>query len=87
MLLNIEKLSEALASDWPTVLAFVRDGRLPGPIVIGDRLVRWPQRTIDAWVADGCPATEPPAPDQFRHWRLLHHVEEASRDRNVADAD
>ena len=31
-------------------------GRMPLPAQLG-RLVRWPQATIDAWIAAGCPST------------------------------
>ena len=66
-----ETLAAKLETDVPTVLAFLRDGHLPPPVVIGGRLVRWTDWQIDAWTADGCPAGEPMDERTFRIIRLL----------------
>ena len=30
-------------------------GQIPKPVKLG-ALVRWPQRAIESWIADGCPS-------------------------------
>ena len=41
----------------PTLLAMIKDGRIPEPLRMGETR-RWPKEIIDKWLADGCPKRE-----------------------------
>lgn len=38
-----------------TIYRFSASGRMPPPIRLSARLVRWNRSEIMAWIADGCP--------------------------------
>jgi predicted DNA-binding transcriptional regulator AlpA len=74
-LLTIDQLGEHLATDMPTMLALIRDGGVPAPVTIANRLVRWPASALDAWIDAGCPHQAPMDTCQFKLARILIHRE------------
>ncbi len=79
-LLTLQQLAERLDTDFPTVLALVRDGHLPMPTIIGDRLVRWSSADVAAWMGMGCPSAEPPSRRDFYGFQRLHWAEQKAKD-------
>ncbi len=69
-------LAEYLAVDESTILRWLETGALPPPFEFDDRTAdgspgirRWLKCTIDAWLASGCPACEPPDSFTVLAWR------------------
>jgi len=54
-LLNVHQVAELLGCSVRHVYRLAETGRMPKPAKLG-ALVRWPQRAIESWVADGCPS-------------------------------
>jgi excisionase family DNA binding protein len=52
---SVAELARALGCSERHVWRQHAAGELPTAVRIG-RLVRWPRKTIDRWLADGCPA-------------------------------
>jgi len=45
--------SESILQSW------VRAGRIPAPIKLSGRLIRWRKSDMDIWIAAGCPRSKP----------------------------
>ena len=61
-LIDIETVAEMLAVSVRTVRRMSDAGRMPRPLNLGNRLVRWRQGEIASWIAGGCVATRKPTP-------------------------
>jgi predicted DNA-binding transcriptional regulator AlpA len=57
-LLTESDLAERFGCSVFTVRRLRDRGRLPEPVRISDRIVRWPADSIDRWIGDGCPPVE-----------------------------
>ena len=53
--LTVAELGRELRASAKTVRRMQVAGKLPRPVVIGCRSVRWLRTTIDEWLAAGCP--------------------------------
>jgi excisionase family DNA binding protein len=58
LLIDTRELSKLLKVSERTIWSMQASGRMPAPIRIG-RAVRWSYEGIKAWIAVGCPASEP----------------------------
>lgn len=54
-LLKIEQVAGLLNVSRRTVYRLVDGGKIPPPIRIGRRMLRWVAATIRDWMAKGCP--------------------------------
>jgi excisionase family DNA binding protein len=57
MLLDARSVAHLLDCSVRHVARLTDSGKMPAPLKIG-RLLRWPRRTIENWIADGCPPVE-----------------------------
>ena len=55
IMLTVDGVAAMLACSPRTVYRLSDRGRIPPPVRLGG-LVRWPNATIEKWVAEGCPA-------------------------------
>jgi predicted DNA-binding transcriptional regulator AlpA len=55
LLLDAKSAAALCSVSRATWWAWLRTGRCPPPIRIGERVVRWSAETIRQWVAAGCP--------------------------------
>ena len=56
---TINDLAALLQRSLPSLHRDRELGRLPTSMIVGGRSRRWLRSTIDAWIADGCPADVP----------------------------
>ena len=54
-LLTVNDVAWLLNCSARTVYRLADSGRIPPPVRLG-RLVRWSRRTLEVWLAEGCPA-------------------------------
>ncbi len=54
-MLSTKDVAELMQCSDRHVTNLRNEGRMPPPVKLGT-LVRWPRRTIEQWIADGCPA-------------------------------
>lgn len=54
VMLTVNDVAEMLNCSARTVYRLTDSGRIPRPIKLG-ALVRWPRKTIEQWIASGCP--------------------------------
>ncbi|NLE39027.1 MAG: hypothetical protein GX621_13470 [Pirellulaceae bacterium] len=81
MLRNLRELAEdILGTDEPATLAMIESGHVPAPVLIGNRIARWPTVALDKWAAGGCPKSDPPSASDFMDLRVLIATEEAERE-------
>lgn len=59
-LIDIEAVARMLAVSARTVRRLSDAGRMPLPLHLGNRLVRWRQGEIKSWIAGGCVAPRKP---------------------------
>lgn len=52
-LLDVRAVASLLGCSPRHVYRLSDGGKMPAPIRLGS-LVRWPRKTLDAWLADGC---------------------------------
>jgi excisionase family DNA binding protein len=57
---TVEDLAELLQCSTRHVWRQLDAGKLPAAIRVG-RLVRWPRKLIEDWIADGCPPVRRPS--------------------------
>jgi excisionase family DNA binding protein len=62
-LLDVQDVAKLLNCSSRHVYRLADTGRLPPPIKLGS-LVRWPRRSIEAWLAEGCPEIRKGAIDE-----------------------
>lgn len=55
LMLSTKDVAELMQCSDRHVTNLRNEGRMPPPVKLGT-LVRWPRRTIEQWIADGCPA-------------------------------
>ncbi|TWT37012.1 Helix-turn-helix domain protein [Posidoniimonas corsicana] len=53
-LLDVRAVAERLDCSTRHVYRLADAGRMPAPVKLGT-LVRWPQQSVDDWIAAGCP--------------------------------
>ncbi len=53
--LNVDGVGEILAVSPRHVRRMADEGKMPAPVRLG-ACVRWPRRTIEKWITDGCPS-------------------------------
>ena len=53
-MLTVQDVAEILQCSPRTIYRHADSGRMPAPTKIG-ALVRWPRKTVENWLADGCP--------------------------------
>ena len=58
VLLTMKNIAQILGVHRVTTQRWLESGRLPAPIRLGRRCLRWPKAEIDKWIASGCPARE-----------------------------
>ena len=56
ILLDVSDVAALLSCSVRHVWRMADGGHLPRPISIGLKLKRWPRKSIETWLADGCPA-------------------------------
>jgi len=54
-MLKVEDVAGILKCSTRTVYRLADTGKMPAPCRLG-AMVRWPEATVDAWIAAGCPA-------------------------------
>jgi predicted DNA-binding transcriptional regulator AlpA len=81
-LLDFPAVASWLGTDEPSLLALLERGDFPQPVVIGSRLCRWSDVSLEEWAADGCPQCEPPSEPEFVRLRVLQ-VEESVAKLNL----
>jgi predicted DNA-binding transcriptional regulator AlpA len=54
-LLNHEDLAALLNVSLRQIYRMREQGRLPSPVHVSQKCVRWPRKQIEDWVAAGCP--------------------------------
>lgn len=54
-LLDVRAVAEMLDCSPRHVYRLVDAGRMPAPVRVG-ALIRWPERVIEEWIANGCPS-------------------------------
>ena len=59
MMLNVRDVAKLMQCSDRHVSNLWRQGLIPPPVKLGT-LVRWPRKTIEDWIAAGCPAAEMP---------------------------
>jgi excisionase family DNA binding protein len=55
MLIGVDELVAMLKVSKRTVYRLVATGRLPAPLRVGSRTVRWSRAAVTAWINAGCP--------------------------------
>jgi predicted DNA-binding transcriptional regulator AlpA len=80
MLLDLSAVADWLGTDQPTILALLKSGYIPRPIILGSRLTRWSERDLEDWSDAGCPEVTPPTEAQYVAARAAQVVEDAARD-------
>lgn len=56
--LNVADMARELKTSTKTIQRMHLDGRLPAPIVIGSRTLRWSRDALMRWIAAGAPPRE-----------------------------
>jgi predicted DNA-binding transcriptional regulator AlpA len=65
MVIDVRELAAMLDISEPTLRQMRRQGLVPAPIAaLGPRLLRWPRKLIEDWVAAGCPQPEEGVADE-----------------------
>ena len=49
------EIGHELRVSWKTIRRMDADGKLPRPVMVGARSLRWVRQTIVEWLAAGCP--------------------------------
>jgi prophage regulatory protein len=57
-LLNAKELAKMLGVTRQTIYLWLHAGRLPQPVRLGRRVIRWPEQEILEWLAAGCPSAQ-----------------------------
>jgi excisionase family DNA binding protein len=57
-LLTAREVAQLLGVCPRTILNLVVQGRMPSPIRMGPKLVRWREHEIVSWIHAGCPSTK-----------------------------
>ena len=73
-LLTREQLAERLQLDVRTLRRLEREGAVPRPVRIGDRIARWRRADIDTWLESGAP----PLPQRKRAGSVSTHGDRRS---------
>lgn len=66
VLLDATQAGALLSMSRSGFLLLHRKGRIPGPIRLGKKLVRWRRQELEAWAAAGCPWREAWDPQNFK---------------------
>ena len=53
-MLDVEQFADMLGVSTRHVRRLVDAGKAPQPVRLG-RTCRWPRRTVETWISDGCP--------------------------------
>ena len=61
-LLTVEMLAKKLDCAKRSVHAWTREGKIPAPVRLAGKLLRWRAADISAWIAAGCPVCNEPRP-------------------------
>lgn len=54
-LLDVGDVARMLSAGKRTVFRWAALGKMPSPVKMGGRFVRWRRADIERWIADGCP--------------------------------
>jgi prophage regulatory protein len=67
-LLRVEELSEMCGVSPRTIRGWLASGRLPEPVRIGERCVRWRSDEVEDWMRAGAPSR--------REWEVIRRQDD-----------
>lgn len=56
-LLNLRQIASLLGCSTRHVVRLADDSKMPRPVRLG-HLLRWPAKSIETWIASGCPESK-----------------------------
>jgi len=90
LLFDFDEITNRLGCDPADTLALLKRGGIPQPVIIADRLVRWPSNHFLGWIGGQCKPCDPPSREMYEILRDSIWVEREGRkiveQRRRADA-